>query len=144
VGDYLFDSTLNGVFDSADYVSDLILSRRKLKFLGGGSLTGMATVSGTLQQSYHDLYDGSKSYQDSIDEYFDEYYVRDLTAAIWRWRTPYTLLDCGSANGITLQRSFRYWHRGLGHRKQCLCPRHDTTEMAQSQSSERHPTNAFS
>jgi protoporphyrinogen oxidase/SAM-dependent methyltransferase len=105
VGDYLFDSTLNGVFDSADYVSDLILTRlRKLKYLGDEYLPGMATVSGTLQQSYHDLYDGSRSYEDSIDEYFDEYYVRDLIAAIWRWRTPYTLLDCGSANGITLQR----------------------------------------
>jgi hypothetical protein len=35
VGDYLFDSTLNGVYDSADYVSDLILTRlRKLKYLG--------------------------------------------------------------------------------------------------------------
>jgi hypothetical protein len=27
VGDYLLDSTLNGVLDSADIVSDLVLSR---------------------------------------------------------------------------------------------------------------------
>ena len=33
VGDYLFDSTLNGVLDSADFVTDLILTElRKRKY----------------------------------------------------------------------------------------------------------------
>jgi len=105
VGDYLFDSTLNGVFDSADYVSDLILTRlRKLKYLGEDTASAAPAAAGPLLEAYHDLYDGSRSYEDSIDEYFDEYYTRDLIAAIWQWRKPYRLLDCGSANGLTLQR----------------------------------------
>jgi SAM-dependent methyltransferase len=105
VGDYLFDSTLNGVYDSADYVSDLILTRlRRLKYLGEEAPPATAHADEPLEASYHDLYDGSRTYEESIDEYFDEYYVRDLIKAIFGRKPPYTLLDCGSANGLTLER----------------------------------------
>jgi SAM-dependent methyltransferase len=105
VGDYLFDSTINGVYDSADYVSDLILTRlRKLKYLGEGQPVPLTGSDGQLDRIYHDMYDGSRTYEESLDEYFDEYYVRDLIAAVWGYRPPYKLLDCGSANGLTLLR----------------------------------------
>ena len=104
-GDYLFDSTLNGVFDSADYVSDLLLTRlRRTKYLGDESRNQLIGDDGQLNTIYHDLYDGSRSYEESLDEYFDEYYVRDLIKAVWGRKPPYKLLDCGSANGLTLER----------------------------------------
>src|SRR6185369_6161786 len=34
VGDYLFDSTINGAFDSADFVTDMILTRLRKKKYG--------------------------------------------------------------------------------------------------------------
>jgi protoporphyrinogen oxidase/SAM-dependent methyltransferase len=105
VGDYLFDSTINGVYDSANYVSDLILTRlRKLKYLGEDQPAPLTGSDGQLDRIYHDMYDGSRTYEESLDEYFDEYYVRDLIAAVWGYRPPYKLLDCGSANGLTLLR----------------------------------------
>ena len=105
VGDYLFDSTLNGVFDSADYVSDLLLTRlRRAKYLGDETPNQLIGDDGQLSAIYHDLYDGSRSYEESLDEYFDEYYVRDLIKAVWGRKPPYKLLDCGSANGLTLAR----------------------------------------
>jgi monoamine oxidase/SAM-dependent methyltransferase len=105
VGDYLFDSTLNGVYDSADYVSDLILTRlRRLKYIGAETPNQLMGDDGQLNTIYHDLYDGARSYEESLDEYFDEYYVRDLIKAVWGQKPPYKLLDCGSANGLTLAR----------------------------------------
>ena len=104
-GDYLFDSTLNGVFDSADYVSDLVLTRlRRMKYLGDETPNQLIGDDGQLNTIYHDLYDGSRSYEESLDEYFDEYYVRDLIKTVWGRKPPYKLLDCGSANGLTLAR----------------------------------------
>jgi protoporphyrinogen oxidase/SAM-dependent methyltransferase len=105
VGDYLFDSTLNGVLDSADYVSDLLLTRlRRLKYVGEETPNQLLGDDGQLNTIYHDLYDGTRSYEESLDEYFDEYYVCDLIKAVWGRKPPYKLLDCGSANGLTLAR----------------------------------------
>jgi SAM-dependent methyltransferase len=105
VGDYLFDSTLNGLYDSADYVSDLVLTRlRRAKYMGEEPEPSLLDDAEQLGEAYHDLYDGSRTYEESLDEYFDEYYVRDLISTIYGWRPPYSLLDCGSANGLTLIR----------------------------------------
>jgi monoamine oxidase/SAM-dependent methyltransferase len=126
VGDYLFDSTINGVFDSADFVTDMILTHlRKKKYapkpeiaaptngkLNGHAIhvNGVAHVNGKPAQPkdvvakvYHDLYDGERPYADAWKEYFCEYYTTDLIRAVWGWSPPYTLLDCGSASGLTLQ-----------------------------------------
>jgi protoporphyrinogen oxidase/SAM-dependent methyltransferase len=113
VGDYLFDSTLNGVRDSADYATDLILTelrRRKYAYqnayqIAGGEeapqfLNGDALPIG---KDYFELYDGEKSYDDTFEEYFCADYTTDIIRAVWGWRPPYTLLDCGSANGLTLE-----------------------------------------
>jgi monoamine oxidase/SAM-dependent methyltransferase len=94
VGDYLFDSTLNGVMDSADYVTDVLLSRslaqRRPKALG-------------IRRDYFDLYDGKQRYEESFHEYFDAKYTVDLIRAIWKKKPPYRLLDVGSASGLTLR-----------------------------------------
>jgi monoamine oxidase/SAM-dependent methyltransferase len=94
VGDYLFDSTLNGVFDSADYVSDLLLTR---------SLAERQPKAARIRHDYFEFYDGKKSYEQSFHEYFDARYTVDLIRAVWKKNPPYRLLDAGSASGLTLK-----------------------------------------
>jgi len=57
---------------------------------------------GNVNKAYHDFYDGERSYEESFEEYFDAEYNADLIEIVWGARPPYTLLDCGSANGLTL------------------------------------------
>jgi protoporphyrinogen oxidase/SAM-dependent methyltransferase len=117
VGDYLFDSTINGVYDSADFVTDMLLTRlRKEKYatppevvvhVGNGKVgaNGKASASlrdGIVPRDYHDQYDGERPYEEAWQEYFCEYYTTDLIRAVWGWSPPYRLLDCGSASGLTL------------------------------------------
>jgi monoamine oxidase/SAM-dependent methyltransferase len=117
VGDYLFDSTLNGTYDSADFVTDMILSRlRKEKY--ANQLTGLPATNGNghhatngsanghngqLDKSYHELYNGEQSYEDSYQECFNADWTVQLIEAVWGCSPPYRLLDCGSASGLTLQ-----------------------------------------
>jgi protoporphyrinogen oxidase/SAM-dependent methyltransferase len=131
VGDYLFDSTINGVLDSADVVTDLMLSRlMKQRYhpfiadtftvsnngknghkLGNGQVNRDQraiiagcdnTESGNLKKAYHDFYDGERGYEESYEEYFDAQYTADLIEIVWRAKPPYRLLDSGSASGQTL------------------------------------------
>jgi monoamine oxidase/SAM-dependent methyltransferase len=125
-GDYLFDSTINGVYDSADFVTDLILTKlRKQKYAailgdaiaspsplrgrgvgGEGGNNGHAKnghANGKLDKVYHDLYNGEKSYEDSFLECFNLEWTLKIIRAIWGKSPPYRVLDCGSANGLTLE-----------------------------------------
>jgi monoamine oxidase/SAM-dependent methyltransferase len=124
VGDYLFDSTINGAYDSADFVTDMLLTLlRKKKYISTPATMPPATNgklltttnsrhsppatshlrNGCVHKDYHDLYDGERPYEESWKEYFCEHYTIDLIRAIWGWSPPYRLLDCGSASGLTLQ-----------------------------------------
>jgi len=117
VGDYLFDSTINGAFDSADFVTDMILSLlRKQHYLspqaetrlttaatGGSKAVPPAVLNGHLDKDYHDLYDGENSYARSFKEFFCEHYTADLIREVWGRSSPYKLLDVGSASGLTLE-----------------------------------------
>jgi monoamine oxidase/SAM-dependent methyltransferase len=108
VGDYLFDSTLNGVLDSADFATDLIMTElRKRKYASSSQSgrNGSSPVPSTsaVGSTYHDQYDGEKSYEECFEEYFCEHYTIDLIRTIWGWSPPYKLLDCGSASGQTLE-----------------------------------------
>src|SRR5580704_7798037 len=80
VGDYLFDSTLNGVLDSADFATDFFQSWRLKQEL-------MKTAAGKkprkVNRSYFDKYDDNLSYEDSYDWYFDPKYLRDLIKIVW-------------------------------------------------------------
>ena len=93
VGDYLFDSTLNGVMDSANYVTDVLLTR---------SLAELRPKVVGIRRDYFDLYDGKQSYEASFHKYFDAKYTVDLIRTIWKKKPPYRLLDAGSASGLTL------------------------------------------
>jgi SAM-dependent methyltransferase/phosphohistidine phosphatase SixA len=56
-----------------------------------------------LTDSYFDYYDGEKSYDETFKEYFGAKYVVDMLEAVWGIAPPYSLLDAGSANGMTLK-----------------------------------------
>lgn len=99
VGDYLFDSTINGVLDSADFATDFFQSwllRRDREAIA-------ATKPSRLDKSYFDYYDEDLPYEDSYNRYFDAKYVRDLIRIVWKVKPPYRLLDAGSASGLTLK-----------------------------------------
>ena len=89
VGDYMFDSSLNGVLDSADYMTDLMLAALDVKLLG---------VDG----DYFDLYLGKDSYSEVYRQAFDAQAIVETIKTVWGDRPPYSLLDAGSASGLTL------------------------------------------
>jgi SAM-dependent methyltransferase len=127
VGDYLFDSTINGAYDSADYVTDMILSHlRRKKYLetqysnypapSNGKLTHTngkhsgkngkpVPSSDKVDPRYHDFYYGDLSYAEAFaDELcFNLEWTTQLIKAVWGRSPPYRLLDSGSANGLTLK-----------------------------------------
>jgi SAM-dependent methyltransferase len=111
VGDYLFDSTVNGTYDSADFVVDTIqtiLRKQKYAYQLETKITTQAVNEKgepvPLHLDYYELYDGQRPYEESFEEYFCEHYTTDLIREIWGWSPPYKLLDGGSANGLTLER----------------------------------------
>jgi len=113
VGDYLFDSTLNGVLDSADFATDLlgswILKRRLLPIPADpGPAKKQRMGRGYFDRYYQDL-----PYDEAYDWYFDAKYVEELIRIVWKARPPYKLLDAGSASGLTLgdfaRRGIKAW-----------------------------------
>jgi protoporphyrinogen oxidase len=106
VGDYLFDSTINGVLDSVDIATDIVVSHmRKSKRRSDVTsfITGAHTDEPTrLRKSYFRYYDGKRNYNRSFEEYFDAKYIVELIWLVWGVIPPYRLLDAGSANGLTI------------------------------------------
>jgi len=105
VGDYMFDSTVNGVYDSALFVTNRILTklRRRKYHDEQDDLVPSEENDNALGAGYHDEYAGDMTYEESFEEYFSEHYNRDLIKAIWKWKPPYSILDVGSANGLTIE-----------------------------------------
>jgi monoamine oxidase/SAM-dependent methyltransferase len=102
VGDYLFDSTLNGVYDSADFVAHTVLTQiRKEEYFARPDVGGPDQTA--VPNDYFDEYASDTSYTQSFEEYFCEDWTCDLIEAVWGSMPPYKLLDCGSANGLTLE-----------------------------------------
>jgi protoporphyrinogen oxidase/ubiquinone/menaquinone biosynthesis C-methylase UbiE len=105
VGDYIFDSTVNAAYDSADFATDIIMTElRAAKYgIAEDDLVPSADNDDALGAGYHDEYAADKTYEDSYAEYFDEHYTADLIKTIWGQKPPYKLLDVGSATGITIE-----------------------------------------
>ena len=117
VGDYLFDSTLNAAYDSADFVTDLIQTELRKKKFAFQIDAGLAQAQEDLQRAadgsplngdYFERYDGERSYEESFEEYFCAEYSTQLIRAVWGWKPPYTILDVGSATGLTLKQFAEY------------------------------------
>jgi ubiquinone/menaquinone biosynthesis C-methylase UbiE len=77
---------------------------RKRKFAHQIGLDVSTDGDGALADSFFEEYDDSnQNYEDNFESAFDGKYAVDLIKAVWGAEPPYKLLDCGSANGLTLK-----------------------------------------
>jgi monoamine oxidase len=106
VGDYLFDSTINGVLDSVDIATDIVVSHLRKSKRRSDITTLIASAHidqpNRLRKSYYKYYDGKRNYNRSFEEYFDAKYIVKLISLVWGVTPPYRLLDAGSASGLTI------------------------------------------
>jgi monoamine oxidase/SAM-dependent methyltransferase len=106
VGDYLFDTTLNGLLDSADIATNLVLRHLDIKrrrfSLEAPRLEWQSEIGPGLKKSYFKHYDGEKDYERSFETYFDQKLIIKEIRIVWGIRPPYRLLDSGSASGLSL------------------------------------------
>jgi SAM-dependent methyltransferase len=78
-----------------------VTEMRKRKF---ADQVGMdVSADGVLADSFFDSYSVAQGYEEGFEAAFDGKYIVDLIKAIWCPEKPYKLLDCGSANGLTLR-----------------------------------------
>ena len=106
IGDYLLDSTINAVVSSAEYAAGALLSRiYREKHAAKEAVTAAINTKkqGADSDKYFDEYADGQKYSRSFKDYFCEEWTCDLIEAVWGRRPPYKLLDCGSANGLTLK-----------------------------------------
>ena len=97
VGDYLFDSTLNGLLDSSDAATDLIVSETmKLRYARGQSAL---PVSDRIDSGYFAKYRGIGPYHEVWNRFSDPAYLTKLIGLVWNPAKSYKLLVAGSASG---------------------------------------------
>lgn len=96
VGDYLFDSTLNGLLDSADAATDIVVTElMKLRYARQNNGQKPANID----RAYFDNYRGVGPYADAWRQFSDPDYIADLIDLVWKPKKPYKLLIAGSASG---------------------------------------------
>src|SRR5262249_35053258 len=90
VGDYLFDSTLNGLLDSSDAATDIILTEmmrlRRARAQGG---TGGTAPSDKIDRAYFENYRGLGPYGDVWRHFTDPDYLSELIRIVWGKRKGY-------------------------------------------------------
>ena len=101
VGDYLFDSTLNGLLDSSDAATDIIVT--EMMRLRRARAQADAPISDKIDRAYFDNYRGQGAYREAWQQFTDPAYLTDLIKLVWgRAKGPnkgYKLLVAGSASG---------------------------------------------
>lgn len=95
VGDYLFDSTLNGLLDSSDAATDIVVT--ELMKLRRAEATGGQPER--IDRAYFDNYRNVGPYADSWRQFSDPDYLVDLIRLVWKAKPPFRLLVAGSASG---------------------------------------------
>ncbi len=94
VGDYLFDSTLNGLLDSSDAATDIILTETmRLRRARRNH------ASDKIDRDYFENYRGLGPYREVWREFTDPAYLMNLIRIAWNRTTGYKLLVAGSASG---------------------------------------------
>jgi protoporphyrinogen oxidase/SAM-dependent methyltransferase len=101
VGDYLFDSTLNGLLDSSDAATDIILTEMmRLRRVRSQAET---PLSDKIDRDYFDNYRGQGPYSESWSQFTDPAYLTNLLKIVWGrtkgFSKGYKLLVAGSASG---------------------------------------------
>jgi monoamine oxidase len=109
VGDYLFDSTLNGLLDSADMATDMILTElMKQRYVSGEARRLAATFpvpaivpapSTRIDRTYFDLYRGVGPYAEVWQRFSDPDYIIDTIRTVWNAGPKFKLLVAGSCSG---------------------------------------------
>src|SRR5581483_11211287 len=97
VGDYLFDSTLNGLLDSSDAATDIILT--EMMRLRRERAQGGKPLSDRIDGDYFADYRGLGPYGDAWRHFTDPDYLMELIRIVWGKAKDYKLLVAGSASG---------------------------------------------
>jgi SAM-dependent methyltransferase len=97
VGDYLFDSTLNGLLDSSDAATDIILTEM-MRLRRARAQQGEVS-SDKIDRSYFENYRGVGPYNEVWGRFTDPAYLTDLIKIVWNRARGYRLLVAGSASG---------------------------------------------
>jgi monoamine oxidase/SAM-dependent methyltransferase len=104
-GDYLYDSTLNGLLDSCDIASDLVVSEltrlRYQRQLESQARAGQ-TPRNAIDKAYFENYRNVGPYREAWKTFFDPAYVDDMIRAVFKPKKRYRLLIAGSADGSTV------------------------------------------
>ncbi len=98
VGDYLFDSTLNGLFDSSDAATDIILTEM-IKLRRARAQDGKP-LSDKIDRSYFENYRGvGRPYSEAWRQFTDPSYLTELMTIVWGDIVGRRVLIAGSASG---------------------------------------------
>ena len=104
-GDYLFDSTLNGLLDSADYATDQLLALVMAQRYVTGAAAAAArhgrvpAPSTRIDRTYFDCYRGQGPYENVWQKYSDPAHIADLLRTVWDAGEGSSVLVAGSASG---------------------------------------------
>ncbi|MGO4512527.1 methyltransferase domain-containing protein [Bradyrhizobium sp. MOS001] len=98
VGDYLFDSTLNGLLDSSDAATDIILTEMMRLRRERGQEEG-EPVSDKIDRDYFENYRGLGPYSEAWRHFTDPDYLTRLIGIVWGKAKGAKLLVAGSASG---------------------------------------------
>ena len=90
VGDYLFDSTLNGLLDSSDAATDIILTEM-MRLRRARSESG-EPLSDKIDRDYFENYRGLGPYGEVWSRFTDPAYLTDLIKIVWNRTKGYKLL----------------------------------------------------
>src|SRR5712672_2965289 len=97
VGDYLFDSTLNGLLDSSDAATDIIVT--EMMRLRRARAQADKTLSDKVDRNYFENYRGSGPYSEVWGQFTNPDYLTELIRIVWGRAKGYKLLIAGSASG---------------------------------------------
>ncbi|MET4231623.1 FAD-dependent oxidoreductase [Bradyrhizobium sp. 482_C4_N1_1] len=98
VGDYLFDSTLNGLLDSSDAATDIILTEM-MRLRRERAQEEGEPVSDKIDRDYFENYRGLGPYSDAWRHFTDPDYLTRLIGIVWGKARGAKLLVAGSASG---------------------------------------------
>ncbi|WP_445216054.1 FAD-dependent oxidoreductase [Bradyrhizobium sp. Pa8] len=98
VGDYLFDSTLNGLLDSSDAATDIILTEM-MRLRRERTQEEGEPVSDRIDRDYFENYRGLGPYSEAWSHFTDPDYLTRLIGIVWGKAKGAKLLVAGSASG---------------------------------------------
>ncbi|WP_027583247.1 FAD-dependent oxidoreductase [Bradyrhizobium sp. Ai1a-2] len=97
VGDYLFDSTLNGLLDSSDAATDIILT--EMVRLRRARAQADQPLSDKIDRNYFENYRGLGPYSEAWRHFTDPALLMEMIQIVWGEAKGYKLLVAGSASG---------------------------------------------